>query len=131
MDENINGLAVLMLQIVKVIKNSLVNIKFLKELKERTGLYVSNYSPVLFVGSQIMKKYYKYWPTQIELVQLLWAGSHLAINQEFIANYTNASIGRTSVVFNNFEKNKIIKRGPIRIVDLKKLEHIRNSKGGI
>lgn len=46
------------------------------------------------------------------------------INQEFIANYTNASVARTSTVFKNLEKNKIIKRKPIQIIDLNKLKQL-------
>lgn len=46
------------------------------------------------------------------------------ITQEFIANYTNASVARTSTVFKNLEKNKIIKRRPIQIMDLDKLQKL-------
>lgn len=46
------------------------------------------------------------------------------INQEFIANYTNASVARTSTVFKNLEKNKIIKRRPIQIMNLEKLQKL-------
>lgn len=46
------------------------------------------------------------------------------INQEFIANYTNASVARTSTVFKNLEKNRIIKRRPIQIMDLEKLQQL-------
>ncbi|MDZ5760705.1 Crp/Fnr family transcriptional regulator [Carnobacterium maltaromaticum] len=49
------------------------------------------------------------------------------ITQEFIAHYTNASVGRTSVVFNYLENNKIIKRWPIQVVDLEKLIDLRNA----
>lgn len=49
------------------------------------------------------------------------------INQEFIANYTNASVARASTVFQELEKKKIIKRRPIRIVNLEKLQKLRNA----
>lgn len=42
---------------------------------------MSNYPPILFVGPQIMKKYDQHWPTQIELVQLLWAESHYEVDE--------------------------------------------------
>ncbi|MGO2962837.1 MAG: Crp/Fnr family transcriptional regulator [Carnobacterium maltaromaticum] len=49
------------------------------------------------------------------------------ITQEFIAHYTNASIGRTSTVFNYLENKKIIKRGPIQVVNLEKLMSLRDT----
>ncbi|MGY3779660.1 SIR2 family protein [Isobaculum melis] len=42
---------------------------------------MSNYPPVLFIGPQILKKSYQHWPTQIELVQLLWAESHYEVDE--------------------------------------------------
>lgn len=48
------------------------------------------------------------------------------ITQKFVAIYTNASIARTSIVFNELEKKKIIKRKPIRIIDLEKLQQLTN-----
>ncbi|CAD5900045.1 Crp/Fnr family transcriptional regulator [Carnobacterium maltaromaticum] len=49
------------------------------------------------------------------------------MTQKFIANYSNASVGRTSIAFNQLESLGIIKRNPIRIMNFEKIKQIRLS----
>lgn len=48
------------------------------------------------------------------------------LTQELIANYINASVSRSSTVFTQLERQKIIKRYPLRIIDINKLQNLRN-----
>ncbi|CAD5903058.1 hypothetical protein CMALT394_610012 [Carnobacterium maltaromaticum] len=45
-------------------------------------------------------------------------------NQKFIANYSNTSVGRASIDFNQLESLGIIKRNPIQIINFEKIKII-------
>ncbi|CAD5902903.1 Crp/Fnr family transcriptional regulator [Carnobacterium maltaromaticum] len=49
------------------------------------------------------------------------------MNQKFIANYSNTSVGRASIAFNQLESLGIIKRNPIQIIDFEKIKKLRLS----